>query len=103
MNPAIGKSQTAGEVRSWLPRLFACGLLVCSLAGWSADQKRTAPDFTAHEWGTFTAIAGKDGRAVEWSRGTGPERSKSGRHHAEPKPEPSGNAAPGYGTDLSRP
>jgi hypothetical protein len=67
MNPAIGKSQTAGEVRSWLPRLFACGLLVCSLAGWSADQKRTAPDFTAHEWGTFTAIAGKDGRAVEWS------------------------------------
>ena len=67
MNPAIGKSQTAGEVRSWLPRLFAYGLLVCSLAGWSADQKRTAPDFTAHEWGTFTAIAGKDGRAVEWS------------------------------------
>jgi hypothetical protein len=66
MNPAIGKSLTAGEVRSWLPRLFACGLLAFSLAGWSADEQHTAPDLTAHEWGTFTAIAGKDGRAVEW-------------------------------------
>jgi hypothetical protein len=67
MNPAIGKSQTAGEVKSWLPRLFACVLLACSLAAWSADQKRSAPDFTVHEWGTFTAIAGKDGHAIEWS------------------------------------
>jgi len=67
MNPAIGKSLTVGEVRSRLPRLFACGLLACSLAAWSADQKRPAPDLTAHEWGTFTAIAGKDGHAVEWS------------------------------------
>jgi hypothetical protein len=27
---------------------------------------------TAHEWGTFTSIAGNDGRAVEWSPLTGP-------------------------------
>jgi hypothetical protein len=40
--------------------------LAFSLAGWTADEKHTAPDLTAHEWGTFTAIAGKDGRAVEW-------------------------------------
>src|SRR6202158_3218109 len=26
---------------------------------------------TAHEWGTFTSIAGVDGRAVEWSPLTG--------------------------------
>ena len=55
------------EVRSWLPRLLACGLLAFSLAGWLiADEQHTAPDLTVHEWGTFTAIAGKDGRAVEW-------------------------------------
>ena len=66
MNPAIGKSFNAGEVRSWLRRLLACGLLVFSLAGWTADEQHTAPELTAHEWGTFTAIAGKDGRAVEW-------------------------------------
>src|ERR1700680_3722016 len=65
MNPAMTKSLTVGEVRSWLPRLLACGLLVVSLAGWSADE-HTLPDLTVHEWGTFTAIAGKDGRAAEW-------------------------------------
>jgi len=67
MNPGIGKSLTGGEVRSWLPRLLACaGLLAFSLTGWSAGEQHTAPDLTAHEWGTFTAIAGKDGQAVEW-------------------------------------
>jgi hypothetical protein len=25
------------------------------------------PDFTAHEWGTFTSVAGSDGQAVEWT------------------------------------
>ena len=65
MNPAMRKSLTVGEVKSWLPRLLACGLLVISLAGWTADEQ-TLPDLTVHEWGTFTAIAGKDGRAVEW-------------------------------------
>jgi len=40
--------------------------LAFSLTGWTADEQHTAPDLTAHEWGTFTAIAGKDGRAVEW-------------------------------------
>ena len=54
--------------RSWLPRFLAFGLLGFSLAGWLiADEQQTAPDLTVHEWGTFTAIAGKDGRAIEWS------------------------------------
>jgi hypothetical protein len=66
MKSTIGKSLTAGKVRSWLPRLLASGLLVVSLTGWTTDERHTAPDLTAHEWGTFTAIAGKDGRAVEW-------------------------------------
>jgi hypothetical protein len=67
MNPAIGKSLTARKVRAWILRLLACGLLVFSLAGWTSDEQHTAPDLTAHEWGTFTAIAGKDGRAIEWT------------------------------------
>ena len=65
MNPATVKSVTR-KVGSWFPRLLACGLLTFSLAGWTSDEQHTAPDLTAHEWGTFTAIAGKDGRAVEW-------------------------------------
>jgi hypothetical protein len=65
MNPAMRKSLTAREVRSWLPRWLAGGLLFVSLTGWTADE-HTLPDLTVHEWGTFTAIAGKDGRAVEW-------------------------------------
>ncbi len=62
------KSLLKMGARTWLPRLLAFGLLGFSLAGWLiADEQRTAPDLTVHEWGTFTAIAGKDGRAVEWS------------------------------------
>jgi hypothetical protein len=66
MNPGNAKSRMQGEVRSWLPRLLAVGLLVFSLAGWTTDEQQTVPDLTVHEWGTFTAIAGKDGQAVEW-------------------------------------
>jgi len=66
MNAATVNSIT-GKVGSWLPRVLACGLLTFSLAGWTSDEPHTAPELTAHEWGTFTAIAGKDGRAVEWS------------------------------------
>jgi hypothetical protein len=66
MSPAVRKSVMEGEVRSWLPRLLACGLLAFSLAGWTADEPHTVPDLTVHEWGTFTAIAGEDGRAAEW-------------------------------------
>jgi hypothetical protein len=33
----------------------------------------TAPrDFVAHEWGTFTSVAGEDGNAVEWLPQAGP-------------------------------
>src|SRR5262249_656624 len=33
----------------------------------AAAQQSPAPDLTAHEWGTFTSVAGNDGRAVVWS------------------------------------
>jgi len=68
MNSPIRKSPLEMEVRSWLPRLLAFGLLAFPLAGWLiADEQHTVPDLTVHEWGTFTAIAGKDGRAIEWA------------------------------------
>lgn len=31
----------------------------------------SSPDLTAHEWGTFTSVAGRDGAAVEWLPLTG--------------------------------
>ena len=40
--------------------------MTCLLAGWSADEPPTVPELTVHEWGTFTAVAGTDGRAIEW-------------------------------------
>ena len=76
MNPAIKMSLTMGEVRSWLLRLVACELLVVSLVGWTTDE-HTLADLTVHEWGTFTAIAGKDGRAIEWSPLGGPRVTAS--------------------------
>lgn len=39
--------------------------LVLSLHPSSAQQP-SDPGLTAHEWGTFTSIAGQDGRAVDW-------------------------------------
>ena len=63
MNLPIEKALSKTPVGFWLPRLFVFGLL----AGWLiADDQHTSSDLTVHEWGTFTAIAGKDGRAAEW-------------------------------------
>jgi hypothetical protein len=60
------------EARFWIPRLFALGLLGFGFAGWLiANEQNASPELTVHEWGTFTAIAGKDGRAVEWKPLTG--------------------------------
>jgi hypothetical protein len=44
-------------------------LLLCflSCAAILAQAQRTNPDLTAHEWGTFTSIAGFDGKAAKWS------------------------------------
>ena len=68
MNPPMRKSLLEMVVRSWLLRGLAFALLAFSLGGWLiADEQREAPDLTVHEWGTFTAIAGKEGQAVEWT------------------------------------
>src|SRR5262245_28795188 len=41
------------------------GLFVSTIAALSKDDRPKA-DLTAHEWGTFTSVAGEDGRAIEW-------------------------------------
>jgi hypothetical protein len=46
------------------------GLVVLCLglsASFGARNQRINPDLTAHEWGTFTSVAGSDGLAVKWS------------------------------------
>jgi hypothetical protein len=51
-------------------RLLACALFALTLGtAWHHFRAQTTsadPYLTAHEWGTFTSIAGKDGHAVEW-------------------------------------
>jgi hypothetical protein len=57
-------------------RLSLYALLACCFAISSHTLGREAhtvfSGLTAHEWGTFTSIAGRDGQAVEWSPLTGP-------------------------------
>jgi len=38
----------------------------------AAPQTQSAKSLTVHEWGTFTSVAGQDGRAVEWTPLSGP-------------------------------
>jgi hypothetical protein len=72
MNSRINKSLSAMKAK-FRPRYFALGLLcLCFAGGLIADDQRTVADLTVHEWGTFTAIAGKDGQAVAWSPLRGP-------------------------------
>ncbi len=57
-------------------RILACTVLILTALAprvFRAQSPSSAPDpyLTAHEWGTFTSIAGKDGHAVEWLPLTG--------------------------------
>jgi hypothetical protein len=59
--------------RRWA--VLLCGTLSCCFAITShslgGDARPVYSSLTAHEWGTFTSIAGRDGSAVEWSPLTG--------------------------------
>ena len=51
---------------------LTCAVLGCCLSAVSLYSRSTATGsvdsgLTAHEWGTFTSVAGQDGQAVEWS------------------------------------
>jgi len=60
---------------SKVTRLLLLLLLTCFFAASnSSTGKEKEPGFaglTVHEWGTFTSIAGRDGRAVQWAPLTG--------------------------------
>ena len=73
MNMRIEKFLSGTKIRFWLPRLLVLGLLAFCFAGWLiADEQHASPDLTVHEWGTFTALAGNDGKATQWTPFTGP-------------------------------
>jgi hypothetical protein len=49
-------------------RFRAAGIVLFCLtlsAGFN-EQNRISPNLAAHEWGTFTSIAGRNGQAVRW-------------------------------------
>ncbi|HXJ07454.1 MAG TPA: hypothetical protein VNH65_20305 [Candidatus Acidoferrum sp.] len=56
-------------------RVPACLVLALSIAAvpnpFRAQTPPSDQSLTAHEWGTFTSIAGRDGRAAEWLPLTG--------------------------------
>src|SRR5215469_4599070 len=56
------------KVREHLLRLPAFGrvALVCGVCLVTA-QLQAWPGLVVHEWGTFTAVAGRSGSALEWS------------------------------------
>lgn len=41
-------------------------LALCFVGVLIAYPRPEAPDLIVHEWGTFTAVAGSDGRAIDW-------------------------------------
>jgi hypothetical protein len=46
---------------------IVCSCLILICAGVLSAQSRPAnSDLVAHEWGTFTSVAGSDGQAVQW-------------------------------------
>jgi hypothetical protein len=68
------------HLRSLVYGILGCGLAILALVwakgigarGLSAHEARPVySGLTAHEWGTFTSIAGEQGQAVEWSPLTG--------------------------------
>jgi len=68
MSQIGGRSFSANDYRAFSLRLQPLRNLLCSHA---AVQESQATDLAAHEWGTFTSIAGPDGRAMDWLPLTG--------------------------------
>jgi hypothetical protein len=59
MNYEIAKAMKSAVTPFLMACLWAGALL--------AQGPAVDPGLTAHEWGTFTSVAGSDGRAVEWT------------------------------------
>lgn len=64
-----------------IPVLAACGSVLLI----AAESRLTEPSaLTAHEWGTFTSVAGDDGMAVTWEPLDGPSDLPCFVHRFEP-------------------
>jgi hypothetical protein len=61
---------TTMKSRLLVSAVFALSLTALPLL-FRAQTPSPDPTLTAHEWGTFTSIAGKDGRAAQWLPLTG--------------------------------
>jgi hypothetical protein len=68
------------HLRSLVYGILGCVIAISSLTWakgigakglWSNEARPVYSGLTAHEWGTFTSIAGEQGQAVEWSPQTG--------------------------------
>ena len=59
-----------------LSRIALLVLLISCIVLWTRFSRAAKPpvysDLTVHEWGTFTSIAGNDGRAIRWLPLSGP-------------------------------
>src|SRR5215813_10648958 len=53
-------------MRRFASIITAAGVLFATMALARNDKPNQSGDLTVHEWGTFTSVAGEDGRAVEW-------------------------------------
>jgi hypothetical protein len=59
-------------IRNTVVGLALVGLAATLVAASSFSGSRWPDRVTAHEWGTFTTVAGEDGRAIEWLPLSGP-------------------------------
>src|SRR5208282_15684 len=70
--PTLSGRPAMSRKLAFLP--FFVLLVFCFAISSHSLSKNAGPvssSLTAHEWGTFTSIAGSDGQAVEWSPLTG--------------------------------
>ena len=74
----ISTRGTPALLRAWAFAL--CLALPASLAG-NAQNENIDPGLAAHEWGTFTTIAGEAGQAVRWLPLIGPNELPSFVEH----------------------
>ncbi|HEX7287527.1 MAG TPA: hypothetical protein VF532_15170 [Candidatus Angelobacter sp.] len=58
MKSAIAETAMKAGRNTLMVFLLSCGL--------AAQDRSAGSGFTAHEWGTFTSVAGSDGKALEW-------------------------------------
>jgi hypothetical protein len=55
-----------------MARRFGVIAVLLSVSALVSGQSTPVQGLVAHEWGTFTSVAGEDGRAVEWLPQAGP-------------------------------